>query len=110
MCKWREGKMTYIPGRFGQSETRNAMTARQFVPASLYRYLPLERYKAGTSMARFFTIQKSAARIAAIGAKNVPRPAMKLRRLDAEWMIFHGTIIHPAVTVVMITPRRMLIY
>src|SRR6266536_864625 len=48
--------------------------------------------------------------IAAIGARKIPRPDMKLSRLAAEWMIFQGTIIQPAVIVVMITPRRILMY
>lgn len=58
----------------------------------------------------FFVIQKSAAQMAAMGARKMPRPAMKERREAALWMIFQGTMIQPAVIVVMITPRRMLMY
>jgi hypothetical protein len=32
---FRDGWDTYIPGKFGTTEMRNAITARQFVPASL---------------------------------------------------------------------------
>jgi len=48
--------------------------------------------------------------MAAIGARKIPRPAMKDRSEAALWMIFQGTMIHPAVMVVMITPRRILMY
>jgi len=48
--------------------------------------------------------------IAAIGARKIPSPAMNDSKLAAEWIIFHGTIIQAAVTVAIITPRRMLIY
>ena len=61
-------------------------------------------------MALLLTTQKSAARIAAMGARKMPKPDMKLNKLDAEWMIFQGTMIQPAVTVVIMTPRRMLMY
>jgi hypothetical protein len=101
---------TYMPGRFGTTEIKNATTALQFVPAWLYRYRPFFLYKLGISICLFLTTQKSAARIAAIGARKMPRPAMKDNREEAEWIIFQGTMIHPAVTVVMITPRRILMY
>jgi hypothetical protein len=48
--------------------------------------------------------------IAAIGHKKTARPAMKLRREAAEYTIFHGTITQPAVTVMRMTPLRMLMY
>jgi hypothetical protein len=48
--------------------------------------------------------------IAAIGHRKTARPAIKFRRLAAEYTIFQGTIIQPAVTVMSITPLLMLIY
>lgn len=48
--------------------------------------------------------------IAAIGHKKTARPAMKFRRLAAEYTIFHGTMTQPAVIVMRITPLLMLMY
>jgi hypothetical protein len=48
--------------------------------------------------------------IAEIGARKIASEAMKVKREDAEEMIFHGTITQPPIIVVMIAPRRILIY
>jgi len=41
-----------------------------------------------------------------MGQRKIARPLMKLRRDAAEWTIFQGTMIQPAVTVITIAPRR----
>src|SRR5687768_12082382 len=48
--------------------------------------------------------------MAAMGARKIPRPDMKASSEAAEWMIFHGCMIQPAVMVASRTPRRMLMY
>jgi hypothetical protein len=48
--------------------------------------------------------------IAAIGHKKTARPVMKFSREAAEYTIFHGTMIQPAVIVMSTTPLLMLIY
>jgi len=46
----------------------------------------------------------------AIGARNIARADMKDKRLCAEEMIFQGTISQPPIRVVIIAPRRRLMY
>jgi hypothetical protein len=48
--------------------------------------------------------------IAAIGHRKTARPVMKFSRDAAEYTIFHGTMIQPAVIVMRTTPLLMLIY
>jgi hypothetical protein len=48
--------------------------------------------------------------IAEMGARKMAREAMKVRREAAEEMIFQGTMTQPPMIVVMIAPRRILMY
>lgn len=43
--------------------------------------------------------QKSAPKIAAIGARKIPKPDINASKDAAEWMISHGTMIQPPVIV-----------
>ena len=48
--------------------------------------------------------------MAEIGARKMASEAMNVNREAAEEMIFQGTMTQPPITVVMIAPRRRLIY